>query len=92
MVILIFNRQALTNLNKVGEVTSQLKELKVALEFADLSKQRAEGEATLAKERAESATREIKRLELLVLLFIAIFIITTVMLVSTPPPQCNAIL
>jgi uncharacterized protein (DUF3084 family) len=65
MVILIFNRQALTNLNKVGEVTSQLKELKVALEFADLSKQRAEGEATLAKERAESATREIKRLELL---------------------------
>uniref|UniRef100_A0A0E0FWH1 DUF4094 domain-containing protein n=1 Tax=Oryza nivara TaxID=4536 RepID=A0A0E0FWH1_ORYNI len=58
-------KQALTNLNKVGEVTSQLKELKVALEFADLSKQRAEGEATLAKERAESATREIKRLELL---------------------------
>lgn len=93
MVILIFNRQALTNLNKVGEVTSQLKELKVALEFADLSKQRAEGEATLAKERAESATREIKRLELLVLLFIAIFIITTVMLVSTPPPsvQCNSV-
>ncbi|KAG8054543.1 hypothetical protein GUJ93_ZPchr0001g32054 [Zizania palustris] len=57
--------QALTNLNKVGEVTSQLKELKVALEFADLSKQHAEGEATLAKERAESATREVKRLELL---------------------------
>uniref|UniRef100_A0A0D9V8I3 DUF4094 domain-containing protein n=1 Tax=Leersia perrieri TaxID=77586 RepID=A0A0D9V8I3_9ORYZ len=58
-------KQALTNLNKVGEVTSQLKELQVALEFADLSKQRAEGEATLAKERAESATREVKRLELL---------------------------
>uniref|UniRef100_A0A0E0JRQ8 Spindle assembly checkpoint component MAD1 n=1 Tax=Oryza punctata TaxID=4537 RepID=A0A0E0JRQ8_ORYPU len=58
-------KQALTNLNKVGEVTSQLKEVKVALEFADLSKQRAEGEATLAKERAESATREVKRLELL---------------------------
>ncbi|KAF0921066.1 hypothetical protein E2562_038440 [Oryza meyeriana var. granulata] len=58
-------KQALTNLNKVGEVTSQFKELKVALEFADLSKQRAEGEATLAKERAESATREVKRLELL---------------------------
>uniref|UniRef100_J3L6D6 DUF4094 domain-containing protein n=1 Tax=Oryza brachyantha TaxID=4533 RepID=J3L6D6_ORYBR len=58
-------KQALTNLNKVGEVTSQLKELKVALEFADLSKQRAEGEATLAKERAESSTREVKRLELL---------------------------
>ncbi|KAL5228022.1 hypothetical protein ABZP36_016287 [Zizania latifolia] len=57
--------QALTNLNKVGEVTSQLKELKVALEFADLSRQHAEGEATLAKERAESATREVKRLELL---------------------------
>ena len=62
----MINRQALTNLNKVGEVTSRLKELEVALEFADLSKQRAEGEATLAKERAESATREVKRLELMV--------------------------
>ncbi|KAL6840159.1 hypothetical protein ACP4OV_029969 [Aristida adscensionis] len=58
-------KQALTNLNQVGEVTSRLKELEVALEFADLSKQRAEGEATLAKERAESATREVKRLELM---------------------------
>ncbi|XP_062181681.1 mitotic spindle checkpoint protein MAD1-like [Phragmites australis] len=58
-------KQALTNLNKVGEVTSRLKELEVALEFADLSKQRAEGEATLAKERAETATREAKRLELM---------------------------
>jgi hypothetical protein len=36
------------------------------MKFADLSKQRAEGEATLAKERAESATREVKRLELMV--------------------------
>ncbi|XP_062207644.1 mitotic spindle checkpoint protein MAD1-like isoform X2 [Phragmites australis] len=58
-------KQALTNLNKVGEVTSRLKELEVALEFADLGKQCAEGEATLAKERAESATREVKRLELM---------------------------
>ncbi|XP_066311545.1 mitotic spindle checkpoint protein MAD1-like [Miscanthus floridulus] len=58
-------KQALTNLNKVGEVTSRLKELEVALEFADLSKQRAEGEATLAKVRAESATKEVKRLELM---------------------------
>ncbi|CAL4960175.1 unnamed protein product [Urochloa decumbens] len=58
-------KQALTNLNKVGEVTSRLKELEVALEFADLSKQRAEGEATLAKERAESAAKEVKRLELM---------------------------
>lgn len=63
----MIDRQALTNLNKVGEVTSRLKELEVALEFADLSKQRAEGEAALAKERAESATREVKRLELMVL-------------------------
>jgi mitotic spindle assembly checkpoint protein MAD1 len=44
-----------------------LKELEVTLEFAEISKQRAEGEATLAKERAESASREMKRLELLVL-------------------------
>ncbi|XP_004970764.2 mitotic spindle checkpoint protein MAD1 [Setaria italica] len=58
-------KQALTNLNKVGEVTSRLKELEVALEFADLSKQRAEGEANLAKERAESAAKEVKRLELM---------------------------
>lgn len=62
----MINRQALTNLNKVGEVTSRLKELEVALEFANLSKQHAEGEATLAKERVESATREVKRLELMV--------------------------
>ncbi|XP_048565351.1 mitotic spindle checkpoint protein MAD1 isoform X3 [Triticum urartu] len=58
-------RQALTDLNKLGEVTSRLKELEVTLEFAEISKQRAEGEATLAKERAESASREVKRLELL---------------------------
>ncbi|PUZ53700.1 hypothetical protein GQ55_5G071600 [Panicum hallii var. hallii] len=58
-------KQALTNLNKVGEVTSRLKELEVALEFSDLSKQHAEGEATLAKERAESAVKEVKRLELM---------------------------
>nr|CAB3479005.1 unnamed protein product [Digitaria exilis] len=58
-----FQKEALTNLNKVGEVTSRLKELEVALEFADLSKQRAEGEATLAKERAENAAKEVKRLE-----------------------------
>jgi mitotic spindle assembly checkpoint protein MAD1 len=57
----------LTNLNKFGEVTSQLKELQVALEFADLNKQHAEGEASLAKGRAESATREVKHLEHMVL-------------------------
>ena len=62
----MINRQALINLNKVGEVTSRLKELEVALEFSDLSKQRAEGEATLAEERAESAAKEVKRLELMV--------------------------
>ncbi|CAO1946765.1 unnamed protein product [Urochloa humidicola] len=60
-----FQKQALANLNKVGEVTSRLKELEVALEFANLSKQRAEGEATLTKERAESAAKEVKRLELM---------------------------
>lgn len=58
-------RQALTDLNKLGEVTSRLKELEVTLQFTEISKQRAEGEATLAKERAESASREVKRLELL---------------------------
>ncbi|KAL6616479.1 hypothetical protein ACP70R_038749 [Stipagrostis hirtigluma subsp. patula] len=58
-------KQTLTDLNKIGELTSRLKELQVALEFADLSKQRAEGEATFAKERAESASREVKRLELM---------------------------
>ncbi|ONM35926.1 Mitotic spindle checkpoint protein MAD1 [Zea mays] len=58
-------KQALTYLNEVGEVTSRLKELEVALEYADLSKQQAEGEAALAKERAASATREVKRLELM---------------------------
>ncbi|KQK04829.1 mitotic spindle checkpoint protein MAD1 [Brachypodium distachyon] len=58
-------RQALADLNKLGEVTSRLKELEVTLEFTEISKQRAEGEATHAKERAENATREVKRVELL---------------------------
>lgn len=62
----MIDRQALTYLNEVGEVTSRLKELEVSLEYADLSKQQAEGEAALAKERAASATREVKRLELMV--------------------------
>ena len=71
----MMNRQALINLNKVGEVTSRLKELEVALEFSDLSKQRAEGEATLAKERAESAAKEVKRLELKVPVLLSVVLV-----------------
>ena len=71
----MINRQALINLNKVGEVTSRLKELEVALEFSDLSKQRAEGEATLAKERAESAAKEVKRLELKVPVLLSVVLV-----------------
>jgi mitotic spindle assembly checkpoint protein MAD1 len=53
---------------KVGEITAQLKEIKVAMEYADLSKQRAEAECVLAKEKAESSSLEVKRLQMMVYL------------------------
>lgn len=48
------------DLNRLGELTSRLRELEVTLEIAEISKQHAEGEATLAIVRAESARREVK--------------------------------
>ncbi|XP_072965955.1 mitotic spindle checkpoint protein MAD1 [Typha angustifolia] len=58
-------KEAIENMLKVGEVSARLKELEVTLEYADLSKQHAENESALAKERAESAALEAKRLELM---------------------------
>lgn len=69
-VLVLFNgnREALQNMAKVGEITAQLKEIKVTMEYADLSKQRAEAECALAKEKAESSSLEAKRLQLMVYL------------------------
>lgn len=53
---------------KVGEITAQLKEIKVTMEYAERSKQRAETEWVLAKEKAERSYLEVKRLQLMVYL------------------------
>ncbi|KAJ3707750.1 hypothetical protein LUZ61_011455 [Rhynchospora tenuis] len=58
-------KEALENMAKLGEITAQLKEIKVAMEYADLSKQRAETECMLAKEKVESSSLEVKRLQLM---------------------------
>lgn len=51
---------------KVGEMSANLKQLEVALEVAELGKQSAETEATLAKEKAEKLMLEVKQLESMV--------------------------
>ncbi|XP_078181807.1 mitotic checkpoint family protein isoform X2 [Carex rostrata] len=58
-------KEALENMEKVGEITAQLKEIKVTMEYADLSKQRAEAECVFAKEKAERSSLEVKRLQLM---------------------------
>lgn len=51
---------------KVGEISAHLKELEVSLELAELSKEQAEKESALAKEKAENSALEVKQLELMV--------------------------
>lgn len=58
-------KETIENMMKVGEVNARCKELELALELADLSKQHAVKESALAKERAENSALEVKRLELL---------------------------
>ncbi|XP_022155151.1 mitotic spindle checkpoint protein MAD1 isoform X2 [Momordica charantia] len=50
---------------KVGEVSARLKQLEVALDTAQIDKQKAETEATLAKEKIEALKLEAKQNELL---------------------------
>lgn len=55
---------------KLGEANAQLKQMEVALDAAQLGKQNAETEATLAKEKAEVTKSEVKRIELMVIFII----------------------
>nr|CAD1818154.1 unnamed protein product [Ananas comosus var. bracteatus] len=48
-------KEVIENMIKVGEISASLKELEVKLEDASLSRQHAENESALAKEKAESA-------------------------------------
>ncbi|KAI3874889.1 hypothetical protein MKW98_019462 [Papaver atlanticum] len=56
-------KEVIVNMTKVGEVSASLKQMEVALEVAELGKQQTESEAALAKEKADQAISEVKRLE-----------------------------
>ncbi|KAH7685202.1 Spindle assembly checkpoint component Mad1 protein [Dioscorea alata] len=58
-------KEVLESMMKAGELGARVKELKVSLEMAELSKQNAEKDCALAKEKAESSALEVKRLELM---------------------------
>lgn len=57
-------KEAIDSMIKVGEAQVRLKEIEMALDAAELDKQNAITEATLAKEKAESSKSEVKRIEL----------------------------
>lgn len=50
----------------MGEVNARLKQLEVALDAAQIDKQKAESEATLVEEKIEALKLEVKQNELLV--------------------------
>ncbi|XP_044489496.1 mitotic spindle checkpoint protein MAD1 [Mangifera indica] len=58
-------KEVLDSMMKLGEANAQLKQMEVALDAAQLGKQNAETEATLAKEKAEVTKSEVKRIELM---------------------------
>lgn len=53
---------------KVGETNVRLKQLEVALDAAQIDKQNAETEASLAKEKVEISKSEVKQIELMVII------------------------
>ncbi|MCL7026369.1 hypothetical protein MKW94_017366, partial [Papaver nudicaule] len=55
--------EVIENMTKVGEVSARLKQMEAALEVAELGKLQTESEAALAKEKADQAISEVKRLE-----------------------------
>ncbi|CAA0824809.1 Mitotic spindle checkpoint protein MAD1 [Striga hermonthica] len=57
-------KEVVDSMMRAGEAQACAKELQVAIDSAVLSKQNAETEATMLKEKAESYKAEIKRLEL----------------------------
>lgn len=60
-------KEIVENMLKVGEGNARLKELQVALEMSNLTKEHAEKECKLAKEKTECTSIEVKRLELMLL-------------------------
>lgn len=75
----VCDREAIEGMLKVGEINASLKELEVALELSDLSRQDAEKESVLAKEKAENLLLEVKRLEQMVNI-LPIFLLTIFLL------------
>lgn len=56
-------REVIDGTMKVGEVNARLKQLEVALDSAQIDKQKAEAEASLAKEKAEVLKSEVKQIQ-----------------------------
>ncbi|XP_024023565.1 mitotic spindle checkpoint protein MAD1 isoform X2 [Morus notabilis] len=56
-------REVIDGTMKVGEVNARLKQLEVALDSAQIDKQKAEAEAALAKEKAEVLKSEVKQIQ-----------------------------
>lgn len=59
-------REVVESMMKVGETTARLKQLEVALDAAELGKQKAEAETILAKEKAELSKTEVKHIDMMV--------------------------
>lgn len=57
-------KEVIESMMKVGEANARLKQIEVTLDAAELSKQNAETEAALAKEKSEVSKSEVKRIEL----------------------------
>lgn len=51
---------------KIGEASTRLKQLEVALEATQLGRQNAEIEAALAKEKSDALKTDVKRIEVMV--------------------------
>lgn len=67
-------REVIFSTQKEGEGTARLKQLEVALDTAEIGKRNAETDAALAKEKAEVLKSEIKRIELMVSVWLEVSI------------------
>ncbi|KAI0510672.1 hypothetical protein KFK09_011281 [Dendrobium nobile] len=61
----LLQKETIESMLKVGETNARLKELQVTLEMANLNKEHADKECKLEKEKAECASLEVKKLELM---------------------------
>ncbi|XP_010529945.1 PREDICTED: mitotic spindle checkpoint protein MAD1 [Tarenaya hassleriana] len=58
-------KEVLDSTLKIGEANARVKQLEVALDAAQLSRQNAETEAALAKEKSEALKSDVKRIEVM---------------------------